>query len=552
MKLKKELLLLFFWSIVQVLMAQDPVKDVFLLQRPGWLQKAEASKPLLIEQLKKPISIVEIVKDQSAFQGWKVEGNQPVSGLYSSSFKKHSGVVVDFKTHLTGYYSVEIKPIHGTPDGPLRLKFTFGEVPSELATPFEPYTGGLSRAWLQDEIVTVMDLPAKITLPRRFAFRYLKIDLLGSSPFFDFAITGMEVKSTTSVDVRAAPLAPGTDSMMLQIDHVGLATLKACMQTVYEDGPKRDRRLWIGDLYLEALANAQSFKKHDLTKRCLYLLAGLSRKDGLLHSSVFENPEPHPQAGVSFLFDYSLLYNVAVKDYLDATGDQASALDLWPVVKKQTENPLKYLKAEGMFDYQQAMKDKWWLFVDWHKALDREAAIQGIMIHSMKQTYELARALGKEAEVSHLPALVAKMTVAARKNLLNKATGLFESGPKGQISYASQAWMIISGVASKKEGQKSLKALLSVKNVVKPGTPYLYHYVVEAMIKSGMYREAKDLILDYWGGMVRKGADTFWEVYDPDNDYLSPYDFFPINSYCHAWSCTPVYFIRKYPGIFQK
>ena len=64
--------------------------------------------------------------------------------------------------------------------------------------------------------------------------------------------------------------------------------------------------------------------------------------------------------------------------------------------------------------------------------------------------------------------------------------------------------------------------------------------------------EAKKLLIDYWGGMVEKGADTFWEVYDPKDDYLSPYNFFPMNSYCHAWSCTPVYFIHKYPDIFQK
>jgi hypothetical protein len=51
--------------------------------------------------------------------------------------------------------------------------------------------------------------------------------------------------------------------------------------------------------------------------------------------------------------------------------------------------------------------------------------------------------------------------------------------------------------------------------------------------------------------MIKKGADTFWEVYDPADEFKSPYGFFPVNSYCHAWSCTPVYFIRKYPKIFQ-
>lgn len=87
---------------------------------------------------------------------------------------------------------------------------------------------------------------------------------------------------------------------------------------------------------------------------------------------------------------------------------------------------------------------------------------------------------------------------------------------------------------------------------VKPGSLYLYHYVIQAMVDTGMGQEAKEAVKNYWGGMVQKGADTFWEVYDPDNDFISPYQFAPINSYCHAWSCTPIYFIRKYPEIFQK
>ena len=72
------------------------------------------------------------------------------------------------------------------------------------------------------------------------------------------------------------------------------------------------------------------------------------------------------------------------------------------------------------------------------------------------------------------------------------------------------------------------------------------------MIQCGMGQEAKERLTTYWGGMVKKGADTFWEVYDPQNDFLSPYNSYLVNSYCHAWSCTPVYFIRKYPELFQR
>jgi hypothetical protein len=44
--------------------------------------------------------------------------------------------------------------------------------------------------------------------------------------------------------------------------------------------------------------------------------------------------------------------------------------------------------------------------------------------------------------------------------------------------------------------------------------------------------------------MIAAGADTFWEVYDPATPLSSPYGDIHINSYCHAWSCTPSYFFR--------
>ncbi len=45
--------------------------------------------------------------------------------------------------------------------------------------------------------------------------------------------------------------------------------------------------------------------------------------------------------------------------------------------------------------------------------------------------------------------------------------------------------------------------------------------------------------------MVRKGADTFWEVYVSGDARLSPYQSHLMNSYCHAWSCTPTYLLRE-------
>ena len=116
----------------------------------------------------------------------------------------------------------------------------------------------------------------------------------------------------------------------------------------------------------------------------------------------------------------------------------------------------------------------------------------------------------------------------------------------------SQSWLTIAGVLTSKESARAIRTALQTEGCVMPGTPYGTHYLVEAMLRSGMVAEARAYVEDYWGGMVDKGADTFWEAYDPTDDLYSPYGFHPLNSACHAWSCTPVYFIHKYPEVFQR
>jgi alpha-L-rhamnosidase len=536
--------------ILLFIMARAYSQDVYQTNRAQWMARAQQYVPQLKETTHRPLRVVSLVKDESAFQGWTVKTADSINTFYTTAFGKRKEAILDFGEHLTGYVSFDIKTLTGTADAPVRLKLTFGEVPSEIATPFDPYTGGLSRAWLQDEVVTIVDIPSTVIIARRLAFRYVKIELLGSSQNYDFAVLNVLCKAVTSVSATPAPLARLTGQGIRAIDSIGLKTLKECMQTVYEDGPKRDRRLWIGDLYLESLANTYSFKNHDLTKRCLYLLAGLSGEKGYLIGTVFEKPEPHPQEN-QYLMDYAFLYNAALKEYFTATRDAATANDLWPVAKKQLDIIRTYLLPDGMMDYERANKE-WWVFFDWKDGLDKQAALQGLAIYTLKQTYELAKALNREQELADVPGMISKMSAAARAQLYNADSGLVHSGKLRQVSYASQIWLTLSGALNKKESRHVLLNVRKQKDAVYPGAPYLYHYYVQALINAGLNAEAKETVLNYWGGMVKKGADTFWEVYDPANEYLSPYNFFPINSYCHAWSCTPVYFIRKYPQVFQQ
>ncbi len=528
------------------LMAQNDTPVKWGDKREAWLQKAAESMPTLVRQDIKPVAIVRSVADATAFQGWRMERtDEAVEVLYKESFKPRKEVILDLGDHYTGYFSMKVEHMGLPADAPLRFKLTFAEVPSELNTPFDPYTGSLSRAWLQDEIITVMRLPQTVTVERRLACRYVKIELLAQS-YYDFNFSDFNFRAETSAHGDVPAIAASADPMIKRINEIGLKTLAECMQTVYEDGPKRDQRLWIGDLYLEALANAYSYKNHDLTKRCLYLLAGLVDEEGFLHATVYEYPKPEPQTN-QHTMDYSLLYGVALLEYFKETGDRTTAEELWPVVKYQIEFARTYLKD---FIYDVDKQPSWWLVFDWKDDLNRAAPIQGLMTFAIDKSYELACLLGREAEVKEWPSVVKSMRKASREKYYDKSRGVITSGG-GQVSYLSQVWMILSETLSAKEGVRALEYVLSDSTTCYPGSPYAYHYLIEAMLQCGMNDRARELLVSYWGGMIEKGADTFWEVYDPNDDKKSPYGFFPVNSYCHAWSCTPVYFINKYPQIFQ-
>ncbi|MCC5932357.1 MAG: hypothetical protein JJU28_24140 [Cyclobacteriaceae bacterium] len=515
-------------------------EDVYKNHRKKWLEISESLMPALYEEIKTPVGVAEMVEDEAAYQKVKAIFFSSIEDFYNIPIrKKKKGIAVDFGDHYTGDLEFTIASTIAA-HAPLRLKIKFAEVPAEMAASFEDYKGSLSQAWLQEEILTIHTFPATIKLTNRYAFRYIQFEVLACAYDMDFTLSEIKAFARSSAGSDLLADAESLNEDFQAINDISLKTLKECMQTVFEDGPKRDRRIWVGDLKLQALANYYSFQNNDLVKRGLYLHAATAQETGLVFGTLFERPEPHPQFQLPI--DYSLLYNTVLYDYYEATGDKETLEDLWIVVRYQISNVLPYISAKGEF----SVAKSWWFFLDWNSKLDKKTALHGTVIYAFEKTLRIAKILGKEHELKELPGLIRIMKKFARDQYYDKQNKVFVSGENRQVSIASQVWMILSGTVSSKEGRALLEKTLNQNDVIKPVSPYLYHYVVEALVQVGMYEEARNLISDYWGEMVKKGADTFWEVYDPENDFLSPYGSYMMNSYCHAWSCTPVYFIRKY------
>jgi len=500
---------------------------------------AESLKPKLHETIRKPAWLVRPVADQSLFLRWRMEQIAPAAQVGERLLRRGDSFILDFGGHMTGRLAFSLSGEGAAVDSPVRLKLTLGEVPADVAVPLDTYAGALSRAWLPDEVINVDFLPRSVRLPRRYAFRYVKVEVIDTSPNFGVRFAHIEATAVTSAGDPPPALGAPADDLLRRIDQVSLATLRDCMQTVFEDGPRRDRRLWVGDLRLQALTNYATFRNYDLVKRCLYLFAGLPREDGLVAACVYD--EPKPLCGRQYIMDYSALYGAVVLDYVRATRDLTAARDLWPVVRRQMEILGQFVNRDGLF----ADPGGWWLFIDWCDDLDRTAPMHAVLLYSYRQALDLARLAGVEREAAGYADRIARMTAAAREAFYDPAQKVFLSGSRKQASWATQAWMVHAGVASEEEGAAALRAAARSKDAVRPVTPYLYHYVVGAMLLCGMKAEALDLIRSYWGSMVEAGADTFWEVYDPTNPALSPYKSVLVNSYCHAWSCTPAYFLRR-------
>jgi hypothetical protein len=173
--------------------------------------------------------------------------------------------------------------------------------------------------------------------------------------------------------------------------------------------------------------------------------------------------------------------------------------------------------------------------------------MQGVIIYAGRRLCELGVLTGQIKEVSRLSQLLDTMTVAGRERYYSTASKVCISGPGNQVSWASQAWMTLAGCLDRDQAAEAIRrAVIEGNNSIRPSTAYLYHHVVEAMLECGMRAEALQLIKSYWGGMVEAGADTLWEAFDPKDSMFSPYGDVHVNSFCHAWSCTPAYFFRAH------
>lgn len=501
---------------------------------------AQQCYPKLNYQKVKPVQIVDIVDDSTKLDGYGIRKSEmDIEKIKELGLKRDEKITLDFGKHCVGYFQIDIDQSGSPMDAPLYICIRFAEMPNELKSKSKDYQGWLSRSWIQEEYIHLDELPTTLVLPRRYSFRYVEIKVIDTSPKWKAHFSNPLVTTVTSANYNKLQKLELEDKDLQKIYNVSIKTLADCMQDVFEDGPKRDRRLWLGDLRLQALANYATFDQVDLVKRCLYLFAAMTTEDGKIPANVFVKPKYIPDD--TFLYEYSLFFISVLDDFNNVHPDQKVIADLYPIAKKQMDITLSMFDKEGKLIYD----DDYPVFVDWSNDFNKDTAGQAETIYVLKQFINLAKIV-KDDEIEKYEQKLQLITNYALENLYDRKEKLFITGNK-EYNIASQVWMVLAHIMPDEENKVIMKntidKLFPVKGIA---TPYMYHHIVEALFEAGLKDEAINLMKDYWGKMIDLGADTFWEAFDPDNAGYSPYGSPIVNSYCHAWSCTPVYLIEKY------
>lgn len=505
------------------------------MENQRFLEKAEQLNRKLKKWRVRSRSIVKCARVPEAWQGWQMVPVATPSEFLKKSFRNGARFILDFGEEFVGQLCLKLTSAHGYNDSPVRLKLIFAEAPIEIGERGRKCKGSLSPAWIQEEIVTLDNLPQTYKLPRVYAMRYVYVEVLATPDTLLFEDVFFMAQSAVHEFI---PPLPSFDQEDILLDLAAQRTLRNCMQEVVLDGPKRDRRLWLGDLRLDAQVNSVTFRNFDLFERCIYLLSAFPHENGQIPACVFD--KPHPCGSPCAISDCSFLFADMILFHYQQTGNLELLKELYPLASKQFEIFRPY--------YRNGVTEKeipGWNFIDWCE-LDRNTAEAGVYLFGLRKLAKIAAILGHKSDQTAFEQEISRLSAALRKDSFDRKQGLFFSGPRKEISYASQIWMVLAEVVTGNDAKEVLSLMENCPDAIRPVTPYLHHHLLAAYDLAGEKEKLRRHMRNYWGEMIWKGMNVFPEVFVPENERLTPYGNEPrMNSACHAMSCAPAYFLRK-------
>lgn len=305
----------------------------------------------------------------------------------------------------------------------------------------------------------------------------------------------------------------------------------------YLDGIKRDRWVWSGDAYQSFIINRYLYADNAITKRTITALLG----------------KPSYYCHINTINDYSAFLIIAVWEYYYATGDKKFVESVWDKVKKLCDFIVGRLDEKG---YVVGRKGDW-IFIDWGD-VDKSGTLCAEQI-LLWQTYnamsQLSELFGEEnsfkTKAENLKEKIQKDFWREDKKAF---IDCYDNG-KEHISKQTNTLAIIYDFVDAETAEQIMKNVIDNDRVTPITTPYFKLYELIARCKCGDIIGMQKYLKDYWGGMLKLGATSVWEQFDPTKNGLEHYGMYGKKydkSLCHAWGSGPLYLLGRFvAGVKQ-
>lgn len=337
------------------------------------------------------------------------------------------------------------------------------------------------------------------------------------------------------VDIPVRARFSSNDALLDQIWSVAEHTFKLCSGIFFIDGIKRDKWIWSGDAYQSFFVNQYLMADPDINRRTLLALRG-------------NDPMT---THINTILDYTLYWILGIKIHEEAYGDLEFVGQIYSKMCTLMEFCEGQLDEQGFL----AGREGDWIFIDWAD-LDKEGALcaeQMLFAECYHTMAVLSRKLGVETErCEEYQAKYERLAKNINTFYWDSDKGAYiDSYVSGKKHVARHAniFAILFDIADAEQKKQIVENVLLNEQVPQITTPYFKFYEMDALCKMGRLEEVLVRIREYWGGMLERGAVTFWEEYDPAVSEEEQYDMYGDKfgkSLCHAWSASPIYLLAKY------
>ena len=424
-----------------------------------------------------------------------------------------SYVILDFGKEMNGGIRMFTNYVQGNL---CRARIRFGESLGEVNSSIgeKNATNDHGPRDLETVICAVADVVVGQT-----GFRFVRIDLLEEKyVYFKNIYCVNHIFSRKPIY-----LYQGKDERIAQIFDVAKRTVDLCSSEGFIwDGIKRDRLMWVGDLAPEAMALTAIYGRFPLLEKTLDLSKKIARLPKYMNG----------------IYTYSMWWIIILADYYKEFGCK-------DYVRKHMEYLVKLVKQmDGLVDEQGELCKTIRYLVDWptKDSVDELVGVRAIFLMAMNSAEELLTAFGYPTDVVH--EIKRKLNVQPIRAQEKKQVIALKYFATGELTDEEYEKLIVGRT--------------------KGFSTFMSYYVLTA-IASRDEALAIELMKEYYGAMLDRGATTFWEDFhtewlegsgrideidetkkDIHGDYGAHCYVGFRHSLCHGWSAGVVKFIKEH------